>query len=227
MSSSLDDKCHPTLDTSQVFSFAASYISLHNPGMGIRSFKPNVSREEAIAQFNSTGAVRWMRELTLGRLRWVADAYLPFLLFRVRILNRGQLEERLFGLDGVSGSLDLYQFEHVPDDRDLISLDTRNHLPVKLTQADAGPLLDAKIRRLIYSRGFFHAHDLSISHEPVPAELHIPYWLGFRGASRAASLSVIDAVRRRPEGAKVRAIFENWLLQSDRTSENQAARSRF
>lgn len=153
-----------------------------------------------------------MREFTLGKLRSVADAYLPFLLFRVRILNRGQLEERLFGLDGVSASLDLYQFERIPDDREMIFLETRNCLQARLTHAQAGPLLAAKIQRLIYSRGFFQARDLSISHEAVPVELHIPYWLGFRGANETARLSVIDAVRRRPEGAKVRAIFENWLL---------------
>ena len=154
-----------------------------------------------------------MRDRTMGKLRSVADAYLPFLLFRVRIVNRGELEERLFGMDGVSASLDLYQFERIPDDRELIFVETRNCLPAKLSHAQAGPLLAAKVQRLIYTRGFFQARDLSISHEAVPVELHIPYWLGFRGANQAARLSVIDAVRRRPEGAKVRAIFENWLLE--------------
>jgi len=188
--------------------------------MKIRSLRPNVSREEAIAQFNSSGAARWIHELTLGKLRSVADAYLPFLLFRVGILNQGQHEERLLGVDGISGSLDLYQFERIPDEHELIVLDTRNCLPAKLTHARAEQMLGAKVRRLIYTRGFFHAHDLKISYEAVPVELHIPYWLGFRGAGEAVRLSVIDAVRRQPEGAKVRSLFENWLLSKDGESRD-------
>jgi len=191
-----------------------------NSSMKIRSLRANVSREQAIAQFSATGAASWLRELTMGKLRSVADAYLPFLLFRVHILNRGHHEERLLGLDGVSGSLDLYQFEHIPDERDLISLDTRNGLAAKLTYAQAGPLLVAKVRRLIYTRGFFHARDLKISYEAVPVELHIPYWLGFRGTGEAVRLSVIDAVRRQAEGAKVRSLFENWLLSKDGDSRD-------
>jgi hypothetical protein len=39
----------------------------------------------------------------------------------------------------------------------------------------------------------------------------MPYWLGFYGADGALRCRVLDAVRRRMEGAKARALFEHWL----------------
>ena len=181
--------------------------------MQIRSLKPNVTREEAIAQFRSVGPMRLMRNAALGQLRSVADAYLPFFLFRVEITNLGRSEQRLLGLDAVTGSLDLYQFERIPSDGEVVRVETRNRLAVQLPTERAGELLVAKVRRMLYSRGFFRMHDLRIVPEPGPAELYIPYWLGFRGVGDVARLSVIDAVRRRPEGAKVRSLFESWLMQ--------------
>jgi hypothetical protein len=40
--------------------------------------------------------------------------------------------------------------------------------------------------------------------------LHVPYWLGFYG-NAAARCRVLNAVRRRIEGAKASALFESWL----------------
>jgi hypothetical protein len=116
----------------------------------------------------------------------------------------------------VGGTLDLYQFERIPGEGELIPLETRNSLAVQLSGERAGVLLVAKVRRMIYTRGFFHMKDLIISPEPVPLDLYIPYWLGFRGWGGAARLSVIDAVRRRPEGAKVRLLFESWLMGKEK-----------
>ena len=41
-------------------------------------------------------------------------------------------------------------------------------------------------------------------------DLHLPYWLAFYGED-AARCRVMDAVRRRIEGAKASAFFEEWL----------------
>jgi len=46
----------------------------------------------------------------------------------------------------------------------------------------------------------------------LPVDIHVPYWLGFFGGRENASLEVMDAVRRQIEGAKARALFEDWLL---------------
>jgi len=41
--------------------------------------------------------------------------------------------------------------------------------------------------------------------------LHVPYWVGFVGRGEAASLVVMDAVRRQIEGVKARRLIGEWL----------------
>jgi len=181
--------------------------------MPICSLKANVTREEAIAQFTARGATRLIRTLSAGPLRSVAELYLPFRLFRARIVNRGALEERLVAIDAVAGALDLFQFDHLPTAHETVTLETRNHPAAQLSDAVAGERLVAKLRRVAYSRGFFRLQGLAITDEPV-SELHVPYWIAFRGSNRHARIAIIDAVRRRFEGAKMRGLVETWLLSN-------------
>src|SRR3989442_1026677 len=80
-----------------------------------------------------------------------------------------------------------------------------------LPEAQAQELLAEKLRRMIFQKGFFRIRDLRIRAEPVPLDLHVPYWIGFYDAGKSVRLRVLDAVRRRFEGAKARAFFETWL----------------
>src|SRR5207253_6068746 len=57
-------------------------------------------------------------------------------------------------------------------------------------------------RSMIFQKGFFRIRDLRICAEPVPLDLHVPYWIGFYDAGKSVRLRVLDAVRRRFEGAK-------------------------
>lgn len=177
----------------------------------IRSLKPNVTREQAIRQFSPHGPTALFRNVAFGRLRSVAEFFIPFRLFRAQITNRGMAEERLVALDAVSGTLDLYQFDHPPTDAETIWLETRNHPLPALADRLAIEQVVAKLRRVLYSRGFFKMRGLQITVVPLENDLHIPYWLGFRGSDSRARVSVIDAVRRSLEGAKVRRLVEAWL----------------
>jgi len=177
----------------------------------IRSLRSNVTRADVILQFSGRGTSALLRNALFGRLRSVAELYIPFRLFRVRIVNRGLTEERVVAIDAVAGSLDLYQFDHVPTEAEAVVVESRNCPPAKLPEAAATDLIIAKLRRLLYSRGFFKMRDLEISAVPLPGELHIPYWIGFRGTDQRARVAVIDAVRRRPEGVKLRRLVETWL----------------
>ena len=179
--------------------------------MPIRSLKPNVTREQAIAQFSARGVTRLFRTLSGGPLRSVAELYLPFRLFRAHISNRGNVEERLVAIDAVAGTLDLFQFEHVPTAEETIALETRNRPEPALPLDAARERLIAKLRRVAYQRGFFRLQGLEITADPV-TELHVPYWLGFRASHGHARVSVIDAVRRQFEGARMRRLVESWLL---------------
>jgi hypothetical protein len=177
----------------------------------IRTLKPNVTQEEAIRQFSATGLVRFGRNAAFGRLRSVAEFYLPFRLFRAQITNRGSMEEQLVALDAVSGTLDLFQFDHLPTESETLSIETRNCSPAQLAADRSIELLTMKLRRVLYSRGFFRMRDLQITAIPVEGLLYVPYWLGFRGSDGNARVAVIDAVRRRFEGGKVRRLVEACL----------------
>ena len=63
----------------------------------------------------------------------------------------------------------------------------------------------------MFQTGFFRVRDLSFHVERAPLGLHVPYWVGFYGSAEVRRLRVMDAVRRRFEGGKARALFENWL----------------
>jgi hypothetical protein len=176
----------------------------------IRSLRANVTREEAMQQFSS-GMFDFLRETTFGPLRSVADFYIPFRLYQIEILNGGKRDHRIFGLDAVNGSLDLYHFEQLPSERELTYLETRNCSEALLGEAEANQIVIAKVQRLLFSTGFFRVRNLQITAEPVAGEIYVPYWVGFRGRGIRARLAVIDAVRRKPEGAKVRHLLRTWL----------------
>ena len=189
-----------------------SRIRMHvNRMASVRSLKPNVTREQAILQFSSTGIPRFFRNAAFGPLRSVAELYVPFRLFQVQIVNRGQTEQRFLALDAVAGTLDPFQFDHVPTEEETVSIESRNCPRAQLDDALVAQLLVAKLRRFLYGRGFFRMQGLEITATPIPQGLHIPYWLGFRGSNGHARVAVIDAVRRRFEGAKVRRLVEAWL----------------
>jgi hypothetical protein len=177
----------------------------------IRSLRPNVSRKEAVEQFSSGGLSEMVWHLVFGPLRSVADFYIPFRLFQVETYNAGKQETHILGLEAVVGSLDLYRFEGIPGSSEIISVETRNHPESQLDDARAHELVITKFRRALYSEGFFRLRDLSITATPLPGDLHIPYWVGFRGSGMHAHISVIDAVRRRSEGAKMKHLLQTWL----------------
>lgn len=176
----------------------------------VRSLKPNVTREEAIEHF-SRGTISLVRETMFGPLCSVAPCFVPFQLFRVEIRNGGRSEKHIFGLDAVTGLLDLYRFEQLPGEDEVVSVETRNHVPAALEEENGKDLVLEKVRRYLFSTGFFRIRNLHLSAEPVSGELYIPYWVGFRGRGTTARLFVMDAVRRRMEGAKVKQLLQAWL----------------
>lgn len=181
----------------------------------ISSLKPNVTQEEAIAALNPRSLLGAVQNHLTGPLRSIAAVYVPFQMFRTTIQNGPQREERLMAIDAVRGSLDLYRFEQIPAPSELVCVETRNYLPAELAPDRAAELLKERLRRMVFRRGFFRVRDFSILAIPIGSEVHIPYWVGFRGRGVRAHLSVLDAVRRRQEGSKARDLFRRWLAASD------------
>src|SRR5881394_2974044 len=93
----------------------------------IRTLRANVTREEAIQAFTAKGAASFLWRLRSGSLQRIADAYIPFRIYRVRYPMGGARHTHLFALDAVDGSLDLFEFATPPGDAETVSVSTRNH----------------------------------------------------------------------------------------------------
>ena len=181
----------------------------------IRCLRANVTQAEALAALERRGG------LLRGRLRQVADVYLPFQLYRVEVVNRGAIKEALYAADAISGALDLYEFNAAPAEAELVTVATRNAPAARLDAQLALQLLEDKVRRAIFQTGFFGVRGLQIRTHPLDCEFHVPYWLGFFGRGARASLQAMDAVRRTFEGAKARAVFSDWLLETVPGEKNE------
>jgi hypothetical protein len=180
----------------------------------IQTLPPNVTREQAIRHFTE-GMLNRMAEVIRGPARSLAELYIPYRLFQVKIRSAGREQNQTIALDAVSGVLDLYEFPAPASGAGLLTLETRNALPVGLDATQANDLLVAKIRCMIFTRGFFRVRDLTIEATPLPGEICVPYWVCFRGSDDWLHLRALDAVRRRPEGAKVRRLIEEWLRSDE------------
>ena len=177
----------------------------------IRSLKRNVTQDEALRMFRTTGLRSWLWRMRTGPLQRIAEAYVPFRLYRVRYALNKEKVQRIFAMDAVDGSLDLFEFRTAPTDAELVEVQTRNKLPSALTEGRAIEILRDKVLRIVFQQGFFKLREASLEIEVLPAVIHLPYWLGFYGASDMLRCRVMDAVRRRLEGARASAFFEQWL----------------
>ena len=177
----------------------------------IQSLKPNVTKDEALRTFRAPGPSFLYWRLRTGPLRRIAEAYVPFRLYRVRYAMNKEKVQRIFAMDAVDGSLDLFEFRTVPQEKELVTVQTRNCLAGTLAEGRAHEVLRDKVLRIVFEQGFFKLREASLEIEALPGEIYLPYWLGFYGASDALRCRVMDAVRRRLEGAKASAFFEQWL----------------
>ena len=176
----------------------------------ISVLKPNVSQEEALRAFSAANLSALYWRMRGGRLRRIADVYVPFRVYRVSYEIRKVAYTRLFAIDAVDGSLDLFAFPRTPAAGEFVTIDTRNRLISSLDQVRIGALLYEKVLRVIFQQGFFKLSEPKLQLQPEPGELHMPYWLAFYGG-QILRCRAMDAVRRRFEGAKASAFFEQWL----------------
>jgi hypothetical protein len=187
----------------------ASAIQRHT-STSIQALKPNVSQTAALRKFSAFGPGALLRQLRMGPLQRIAEVYVPFHLYRVDYDLGREHQTRLFAIDAVEGSLDLFEFPDTPAQDELSQIETTNALPTKLSDEAAQKLLREKVLRVIFQQGFFKLRDANLVTKRIPLDLHLAYWLAFHGTN-TVRCRVLDARRSRIEGTKAAALFENWL----------------
>lgn len=173
--------------------------------MDLLCLKANTTREQAVALLRQS----W-RESRYGRLRLVMDFYVPFRLFRMRLDDGKQTKELLMAVDAVIGGLDPYLFLEVPRAEEFGQIKTARSAPSLVDEQQALKLLGEKLKREAFRKGFFKLGDLSVDGEQT-ANFHVPYWVGIFERNEQAHMEVIDAVRGRLEGGKLREIVTDWF----------------
>ena len=177
----------------------------------INTLRPNATAQDAIRAFRGSGVLQWYQRIRRGSLHRIADVYVPFWIYRVSYAMNGAHVSRWLAMDAVNGSLDLFEFAKLPGGDELCEVQTRNVLESRLSLERAGELLREKALRVVFEQGFFKWRNAELRIEQESITVHMPYWLGFHASGARANCRVMDAVRRRVEGAKAAAFFEQWL----------------
>jgi hypothetical protein len=108
--------------------------------------------------------------------------------------------------------LDPYEFVKSPEAHQC-EVEARNCYPVRLAENETRSLAVQKVRRLLFSRGFFRLCDPQLAAALIISELYLPYWVGFYGDEQNVSLQILNSVRETMEGSKIRRLLQTWLLE--------------
>src|SRR2546426_8657855 len=78
--------------------------------MNIRIMRPSISLAEAACRLGGP-----IREFMRGRLALVLDFHIPYRVVQLNITNGGETRTKLIAVDAVSGALDPYEFDELPE----------------------------------------------------------------------------------------------------------------
>ena len=180
--------------------------------MAIQSLQPGMNYQEALRRLSDPGPLGGLRRWITGPLRGIAEIYLPYRLYKVAVHDRRFRSVHHCAVDAAAGTLDPYEFAAPPAPGEWMEVETRNFHPARLDESQTQKLVKEKVRRLLYSRGFFRVANPNIAAELIQAEFYVPYWAAFYGHEQNLSLTVLNAVRRTVEGSKARRLVRAWLL---------------
>ena len=183
--------------------------------MIITSIKPNISREQAVAKFRGR-----FNELRHGRLRMVADFYVPYRFFRMNWSDGRSSTSTFIAADAGAGKLDLIQFDQLPEEGHCMAVNTAMFAEERVDEEEACRLVRDSMMRSIFMKGFFKLSRPNVEIQ-LATSLHIPYWIGVYERNDRAHLEIINALRGRFEGAKLREMAAEWFQpRQERLSGN-------
>jgi hypothetical protein len=180
--------------------------------MMIRSLQSVVDRELAWRSLSPRGPLGILRSWRAGKLLALGDIYIPYRLYQVKLDDHRIRSTRFLAVDAVSGRLDPYEFPESPMPGSCAEVEAKNYLPSRLAEDETHGLILEKVRRLLFSAGFFRLVKPAITAMEV-GEFYIPYWAGFYGELHNVSVLMLNAVRGTIEGSKASNLVKTWLLE--------------
>jgi hypothetical protein len=181
--------------------------------MTICTLQHKMTSELALRRLDSSGGFNAVGRWLDGPLRGMAEIYIPYRLYKVTFEDRGVRRAWYYAIDAASGTLDPYEFASLPEPQEWTDVEARNCYPVRLAENETRSLAVQKLRRLLFSRGFFRLASPQLTAELINSEFYLPYWIGFYGDEQNVNLKVLNAVRETMEGSKIRQLLQAWLLE--------------
>jgi hypothetical protein len=173
--------------------------------MLISVIKPGVDRGQAALRLKGR-----LQQIRTGRLVSIIDFYVPFRIYAVEMTNAGRVARGLFGIDAATGELDLFCFDTLPGEDEKHPLETTRFAPVSIEEARAERLLEQRLRREVYLKGFFKISGLKI--EPRLVEiLFVPYWVGLYERAGRFRIDAVNGLNGSLEGGKLRHLITGWF----------------
>jgi hypothetical protein len=173
--------------------------------MLISVIKPGFDRRQAASKLKGR-----LKEFRTGRLVSVIDFYVPFRIYDVEMRNAGRSTRGVFGIDAATGELDLFCFDALPSEDEKHRVETRRFAPVSIDEARAGAVIEERLKREVYLKGFFRVSGLKI--EPRFIEiLFIPYWVGLYERAGRFHIDAVNALNGSLEGGKLRHLIAEWF----------------
>ncbi|HVR71240.1 MAG TPA: hypothetical protein VMT87_10390 [Vicinamibacteria bacterium] len=169
------------------------------------------AREEALVRLRGRGLGGWYRGWRHGPLCEVRPVQVPYRLFEVRVSNAGRLGRQWLAIDAVAGALDLYAFPEPPGADQWAPDPAAGVLPEGVPGERLRAEVMERVRRQVYSAGFFRLRGLRIEVDDLGRVLYLPYWAGLHRKGGRTRVEVLGGLRRGREGAKVRDLIAPWL----------------
>jgi hypothetical protein len=182
--------------------------------MTIRSLRHESDPAIALRQLAAPGIAGILQRWWNGPLRGVSEIYIPYRLYSVVFADRGFQRFHYYALDAASGTLDPYEFDAVPESSEWIEVEARNSYPVRVEEQETRRLAMERVRRRLFSRGFFRLAYPQVTAELLQPEFYLPYWVGFYGDDGNLTLKVMNGVRRTMEGTKICHLLKAWLTEA-------------
>jgi hypothetical protein len=151
-----------------------------------------------------------LRELRHGRLQMALEFHIPYQFFRAVFSAGKDSQPLIMALDAVTGKLDPYNFDEMPAEEFLVQVDTPNFIEPRIDKQGALKHFEQMLFRSRLLKGAFKISNVKINAEYVTT-YYIPYWVGVYERRDQARIEVIDALRGRMEGRKIRDMVTEWF----------------